>query len=98
MAERYVATADGQVLRATTRNRLRAVLCSISCRRNVVRSEGSGRDRRVNSDRLAADPSVRKSMDVDPALIEQCDALMVDLELTIVREASRCVSSRRQFA
>jgi hypothetical protein len=65
---------------------------------NVVRSEGSGRYRRVNWDRLVADPSVRKSMDVDLALIEQCDALIVDLELTIIREASRCVSSKRRFA
>ena len=35
------------------------------------------------------DPSVRKSMDVDLALIDQYDALIVDLELTIVREAKR---------
>jgi transposase len=36
-----------------------------------------------------ADPSVRKSMDVDLALIAQYDTLIVDLELTIVREAKR---------
>ena len=36
-----------------------------------------------------ADPSVRKSMDVDLALIDQYDTLIVDLELTIVREAKR---------
>ena len=36
-----------------------------------------------------ADPSVRKSIDVDLALVEQYDTLIVDLELTIVREAKR---------
>ena len=36
-----------------------------------------------------ADPSVRKSVEVDVALIDQYDALIVDLELTIVREAKR---------
>jgi transposase len=36
-----------------------------------------------------ADPSVRKSIDVDLALIDQYDTLMMDLELTIVREAKR---------
>jgi transposase len=36
-----------------------------------------------------ADPSVRKSIDVDLALIDQYDRLIVDLELTIVREAKR---------
>ncbi len=35
------------------------------------------------------DPSVRKSIDVDVALIDQYDALVNDLELTIVREAKR---------
>ena len=36
-----------------------------------------------------ADPSVRKRVDVDLALIEQYDALIVDLERTIVWEAKR---------
>ena len=36
-----------------------------------------------------ADPSVRKSVDVDLALIGHYDALIVDLALTIVREATR---------
>jgi len=36
-----------------------------------------------------ADPSVRKSIDVDLALIDQYDTLIVDLELTSVREAKR---------
>src|SRR6266508_1520291 len=36
-----------------------------------------------------ADPNVRKSIDVDLALIDQYDTLIVDLELTIVREAKR---------
>jgi len=36
-----------------------------------------------------ADPSVRKSIDVDVALIDQYDTLIVDLECTIVREAKR---------
>jgi transposase len=36
-----------------------------------------------------ADPSVRKSIDVDLALIDQYDTRIVDLELTIVREAKR---------
>jgi transposase len=35
------------------------------------------------------DPSVRKSIEVDIALIDQYDALVTDLELTIVREAKR---------
>ena len=35
------------------------------------------------------DPSVRKSIDVDLALLEQYDSLITDLELTIVREAKR---------
>ncbi len=35
------------------------------------------------------DPSVRKSIDVDLALIDQYDTLITDLELTIVREAKR---------
>jgi transposase len=35
------------------------------------------------------DPSVRKSIEVDVALIDQYDALITDLELTIVREAKR---------
>jgi len=35
------------------------------------------------------DPSVRKSIEVDVALIDQYDALIIDLELTIVREAKR---------
>jgi transposase len=35
------------------------------------------------------DPSVRKSIEVDVALIDQYDALVNDLELTIVREAKR---------
>ena len=36
-----------------------------------------------------ADPSVQKSIAVDLALIDQYDALIIDLELTIVREAKR---------
>jgi transposase len=36
-----------------------------------------------------ADPSVQKSIEVDLALIDQYDALVTDLELTIVREAKR---------
>jgi transposase len=35
------------------------------------------------------DPSVRKSIEVDVALIDEDDALINDLELTIVREAKR---------
>ncbi len=35
------------------------------------------------------DPSVRKSIEVDVTLIDQYDALVNDLELTIVREAKR---------
>jgi transposase len=35
------------------------------------------------------DPSVQKSIEVDVALIDQYDALVTDLELTIVREAKR---------
>jgi transposase len=35
------------------------------------------------------DPSVRKSIDVDLALLERYDELITDLELTIVREAKR---------
>ena len=35
------------------------------------------------------DPSVRKSIEVDVVLIDQYDALVNDLELTIVREAKR---------
>ncbi|MBM3217033.1 IS110 family transposase [Candidatus Poribacteria bacterium] len=36
-----------------------------------------------------SDPSVQKSIEVDLALIDQYDTLIVDLELTIVREAKR---------
>jgi transposase len=36
-----------------------------------------------------ADPSVRKSIDVDLTLVAQYDTLIADLELTIVREAKR---------
>jgi transposase len=36
-----------------------------------------------------ADPSVRKSIEVDVVLIDQYDTLVNDLELTIVREAKR---------
>src|SRR3989442_6539661 len=36
-----------------------------------------------------ADPSVQKSIEIDLALIDHYDALIVDLELTIVREAKR---------
>jgi len=36
-----------------------------------------------------SDPSVRKSIDVDLALLERYDTLITDLELTIVREAKR---------
>jgi transposase len=36
-----------------------------------------------------ADPSVQKSIEVDLALIDHYDALVTDLELTIVREAKR---------
>jgi integrase len=36
-----------------------------------------------------SDPSVRKSIDVDLALLERYDDLITDLELTIVREAKR---------
>ena len=36
-----------------------------------------------------SDPSVRKSIDVDLALLERYDDLVTDLELTIVREAKR---------
>jgi hypothetical protein len=36
-----------------------------------------------------ADPSVRKSIDVDLTLVGQYDTLITDLELTIVREAKR---------
>ena len=46
----------------------------------------------ANRDGVSAhfpDPSVRKSVDVDLALIDQYDTLIVDLELTIVREAKR---------
>ena len=35
------------------------------------------------------DPSVRKSIEVDVVLIDQYDAIVTDLELTIVREAKR---------
>jgi len=35
------------------------------------------------------DPSVRKSIDVDLALLDRYDSLITDLELTIVREAKR---------
>jgi len=35
------------------------------------------------------DPSVRKSIEVDLVLVDQYDALITDLELTIVREAKR---------
>jgi transposase len=35
------------------------------------------------------DPSVRKSIEVDVALIDHYDALVTDLELTIIREAKR---------
>jgi transposase len=35
------------------------------------------------------DPSVQKSIEVDLALIDQYDTLIVDLELTIVQEAKR---------
>ena len=35
------------------------------------------------------DPSVQKSIEVDLALIDHYDALVTDLELTIVREAKR---------
>ena len=35
------------------------------------------------------DPSVRKSIEVDLALIDQYDALVTDLELTLVRDAKR---------
>ena len=38
---------------------------------------------------LFPDPSVRKSIEVDIALIDQYDALVIDLELAIVREAKR---------
>ncbi len=46
----------------------------------------------ANRDGVSAhfiDPSVRKSVDVDLALIDQYDTLIVDLELTIVQEAKR---------
>ena len=46
----------------------------------------------ANRDGVSArfdDPSVRKSIDVDLALIDQYDTLIVDLDLTIVREAKR---------
>jgi transposase len=46
----------------------------------------------ANRDGVSAhfsDPSVRKSVEVDLALIGQYDTLIVDLELTIVREAKR---------
>ena len=46
----------------------------------------------ANRDGVSAqfpDPSVRKSVDVDLALINQYDTLIVDLELTIVRDAKR---------
>ena len=46
----------------------------------------------ANRDGVAAcfpDPSVRKSIEVDLALIERYDTLINDLELTIVREAKR---------
>ena len=36
-----------------------------------------------------SDPSVQKSIEVDVTLIDQYDALVNDLELTIVREAKR---------
>ena len=36
-----------------------------------------------------SDPSVRKSIEVDVALIDQSDTLITDLERTIVREAKR---------
>ena len=46
----------------------------------------------ANRDGVSAhftDPSVRKSVDLDLALIDQYDTLIVDLELTIVRDAKR---------
>ena len=42
---------------------------------------------RVGVSEHFADPSVRKSIDVDLALLERDDDLITDLELTIVREA-----------
>jgi transposase len=47
---------------------------------------------RANRDEVVEhfpDPSVQKSIAVDVALIDQYDALVTDLELTIVREAKR---------
>jgi transposase len=44
---------------------------------------------RTGVSELFSDPSVRKSIDVDLALLERYDTLITDLELTIVREAKR---------
>ena len=41
-----------------------------------------------------SDPSLRKSIDMDLALVETYDGLINDLELTIVREAKRHDVSR----
>ena len=44
---------------------------------------------RVGVSEHFSDPSVRKSIEVDLALLERYDSLITDLELTIVREAKR---------
>jgi hypothetical protein len=44
---------------------------------------------RTGVSELFTDPSVRKSIDVDLALLGRYDALITDLELTIVRDAKR---------
>ena len=46
---------------------------------------------KTNRDRVVehfVDPSVQKSIEVDVALIDQYDAVVTDLDLTIVREAA----------
>jgi hypothetical protein len=42
-----------------------------------------------------SDPSVRKNLDVDLALLERCDPLITDLGLTIVRARSCSARLRR---
>jgi transposase len=47
------------------------------------------RTNRVGVVEHVPDPSVQKSIAVDLALIDQYDALVIDIELTIVREATQ---------
>ena len=100
LPQAYVSPAAMRATRDRLRRRLHLVrtrgqrLAHIQHTRAHYHLPAFGRRRAYPANRAGVsehfpDPSVRKGIDVDLALLERYDDLITDLELTIVREAKR---------